>query len=130
MTDIIQTVLVLFALLQIKHTLADYFLQTQRMLSDRAVYAHIGRMQHASIHGGFSMIAALIAGLSFPAAIAFLIIDAVVHFHIDWIKGNYSERAGEGPDSKGYWRAFGVDQLAHNLTYLGLIWFWLAVFVG
>ena len=130
MTPDFQTVLVLFALLQIKHTLADYFMQTQRMLSNRGTYVNIGRMQHAGVHAVFSLLCALIAGLPTLVAIVFLVIDAVVHFHIDWVKGAYSERTGDGPDSKQYWRAFGIDQLAHQLTYLGMIWLWLAVFAG
>lgn len=130
MTDDTLTILLLFALLQAKHTLADYFMQTQRMLSNRAVYAHFGRVQHAGIHAALSLLVALIVGLPFSVAVAFFAIDAVVHFHIDWIKGAYSERTGDGPDSKGYWRAFGIDQLAHHLTYIGMIWIWLAMVAG
>jgi len=123
----IQTVLVLLALFQVKHTFADYFMQTQRMLSNRSVYAHFGRAQHAGIHALFTLIVVLIAGLPLSVALILFAIDAVVHFHIDWLKGAYSERSDEGPEKKGYWRAFGIDQLAHQLTYIGMIWFWLAV---
>jgi hypothetical protein len=130
MPDDALTILALFALLQVKHTFADYFMQTQRMLSNRAVYAHLGRVQHAGIHAALSLIVALIVGLPFSVAITFFVIDAVVHFHIDWIKGSYSERTGDGPDNKTYWRAFGVDQLAHHLTYVGMIWVWLVIFAG
>lgn len=130
MTDDVLTILLLLGLLQVKHTLADYFLQTQRMLSNRAVYAHLGRVQHVAIHAAFSLIVALVVGLPFNVAIAFFVIDAVVHFHIDWIKGSYSERTGDGPENKMYWRAFGADQLAHQLTYIGMIWVWVAMSAG
>jgi hypothetical protein len=130
MTEEISTILILFALFQVKHTLADYFMQTQRMLNNRGVYAHFGRVQHAGLHAAFSLLVALLAGLSFGAALAFFVIDAVLHFHIDWLKGVHSERTGEGPNTKGYWRAFGVDQMAHQLTYLGMIWFWVVVLAG
>ena len=130
MTDDVLTILLLFALLQIKHTLADFFMQTQRMLSNRSVYANFGRVQHSGIHAAFSLIVALIVGLPLTVAMVFFVIDAVLHFHIDWLKGSYSERTGDGPEDKGFWRAFGVDQLAHQLTYIGMIWIWLAMFTG
>jgi len=79
MTDDVLTILLLFALLQIKHTLADFFMQTQRMLSNRSVYANFGRVQHSGIHAAFSFIVALIAGLPLTVAMAFFVIDAVLH---------------------------------------------------
>mgnify|MGYP000227006797 CR=1 FL=1 len=127
MSTEIQTVLILLALFQVKHTFADYFMQTQRMLSNRSVYAHVGRVQHAGIHAILTLLVVLIVGLPLSVALTLFAIDGVVHFHIDWLKGTYSESSGEGPDQRNYWRAFGVDQLAHQLTYVGMVWFWLAV---
>ena len=123
----IQTVLALFALLQVKHTFADYFMQTQRMLSNRGVYAHFGRVQHVGVHAILTLLVVLFMGLPLSVAFALAAIDGILHFHIDWLKGRHSERTGEGPETKGYWRAFGIDQLAHQLSYIGMIWFWLAV---
>lgn len=124
------TLLGLLILLQVKHVLADYFMQTQRMLTKRSEYAHVGRAQHVGIHAVLSLLAALVVGLPGIVALVFFVVDAVLHFHIDWLKGVHSERAKDGPDTKGYWRAFGLDQLAHQLTYIVLIWIWLGMFAG
>ena len=45
---------------------------------------------------------------------------------IDLTKGRHAEMTGHGPEDAGYWRAFGVDQLAHQVTYVGIVWAWLA----
>ena len=127
MTDELYVALILFALFLIKHTLADYFLQTRRMLTNRSVYAHFGRLQHAVIHGALSFVTVLVVGLPSWVAVVLFAIDTTAHFHIDWIKGMYSDRTGDGPEKAAYWRAFGTDQLAHQLTYVGMVWFWVAV---
>lgn len=113
--------LVLLALLTIKHMFADYFLQTASMLADRGRYAHPGRAGHCLVHVVCSAICFLIMGLPLWTSILVLMAEFVVHFHIDWGKGRWSESHGHGPSDAGYWRAFGVDQTLHQLTYVVMI---------
>lgn len=124
MTDVVGTLLVLFCLLQIKHMLADYFLQTQKMLSGRATYMHAGRAQHAGVHALGSAIAFALVGAPplFIAVIA--VVDWVAHFHIDWAKARYCEENGLGPTEARFWRAAGFDQALHQLTYIAMVWAW------
>lgn len=124
----LQTALILLALLQVKHLFADFFLQTPRMLGGRDRYVHLGRAEHAGLHALLSVIAFTAAGV--PLAFTFLLclVEMVVHYHIDWIKGRHSDKVGNTPADASYWRAFGADQLAHQLTYLAMIWCW-GVFV-
>ncbi len=129
MSDVTSTVLILFCLLQIKHMFADYFLQTQRMLTGRAEYMHLGRAQHAAIHAIGSAVAFLLIGAPFPFVIAVCMSEWVVHFHIDWAKARHSQNSGLGPNDAGYWRAAGVDQAMHQLTYVAMVWAWL-VYAG
>ena len=44
------TILLLFAALQIKHLVADFFLQNAKMIQGREKYWHMGRAMHAGIH--------------------------------------------------------------------------------
>lgn len=122
----LQIALILLILLQVKHMLADFFLQTPRMLSDRARYLHFGRSEHAALHGFFSIIVFLVIGAPPLFTLALCAAEILVHFHIDWIKGRYSERTGETPAEPRFWRTFGLDQLAHQLTYVAMIWVWAA----
>jgi len=114
--------LVLLVLLQTKHLFADFFLQTPRMLRDRGVYLHFGRLQHAGLHAAASLVALVLVGV--PVALAFTVaaIEWVVHFHVDWGKGRWSDNSGHNPTQAGFWRAFGVDQAVHQWTYVAMVW--------
>ena len=43
------------------------------------------------------------------------------HYVIDFIKADLSLRSKSGPDTALYWALHGADQLAHQLTYVGLV---------
>ena len=129
MTPLLQTVLTLMLLLQVKHLFADFFMQTARMLSARDVYFHLGRLQHAGLHAGLSATVFLAIGSPLGFVVWLCALEWIVHFHIDFGKGRYSVKVGHGPADAGYWRAFGFDQFLHQLTYVGMIWAW-AVFAA
>ncbi|MEM7521066.1 MAG: DUF3307 domain-containing protein [Pseudomonadota bacterium] len=118
--------LILLALLQVKHLFADFFLQTHRMLMGRDEYVHLGRIQHVGIHGGLSFVVLAFAGVPVVLAGLLCVLEAAVHYHIDWIKGWYTAVKEHGPTDANYWRAFGTDQLAHQLTYIAMIWVLIA----
>ncbi len=129
MSDVASTILLLLCLLQIKHMFADYFLQTPRMLADRAIYIHAGRAQHAVIHAVGSAIAFLLIGAPAGFIMTLCIVEMIVHFHIDWGKARHSAASGCGPSDARFWRAAGIDQALHQLTYVAMIWAW-AYFVA
>ena len=118
MADPVTFVIVLLFLLQTKHLFADFYLQTPRMLRDRGRYLHLGRLQHAGLHAVGSLVAMVVVGVAVPLALGVAVVEWVVHFHIDFGKGRWSDRTGHGPHQAGYWRAFGVDQALHQWTYL------------
>ena len=125
MSNTVLLVLILLFLFQIKHMLADYFLQTERMLVGRDQYFHLGRVQHALVHAlGSAIVFALV--LTPPAFLLIVVmLEAVVHFHIDWGKARYSDKAGYTPADAGFWRAAGVDQALHQLTYVAMLAAWV-----
>ncbi|KIN65523.1 DUF3307 domain containing protein [Sulfitobacter noctilucae] len=124
MDTALQTALLLLVLLQFKHLVADFFLQTPRMLAGRAAYLHWGRVEHAGLHAILSLIAFVALGAPVGFVVALCFAEFVVHFHIDWLKGYHSEKKPYGPDEARYWYAFGVDQMMHQLTYVAMLWIW------
>lgn len=125
MTNTALLVLLLLFLLQVKHMFADYFMQTQRMLVDRSEYLHFGRLQHVTIHAIGSAIAFAVL-LPHPMFIfVIVVIEAIVHYHIDWAKGRYSSSANLTPEDAGYWRAIGADQAMHQITYIAMAAAWV-----
>lgn len=104
---------------------ADFFLQTPRMLVDRAEYIHFGRIQHVVIHAIGSAIALAVV-LTNPTFIFVIVVaEAIVHYHIDWGKGLYSNKTEQTPADAGYWHAIGADQALHQLTYIAMVAVWI-----
>ncbi|WP_147108761.1 DUF3307 domain-containing protein [Tateyamaria sp. syn59] len=122
MTDPVTFALVLLFLLQVKHLFADFYLQTPRMLANRAVYMHFGRLQHAGLHAVGSLVAMVLVGVPVWLGFVVAIAEWIAHFHIDWGKGWWSEHTGHDPSQGGFWRAFGLDQAVHQWTYLVMVW--------
>ncbi len=129
MSDVTSTILILFCLLQMKHMLGDYFLQTPRMLTGRATYLHLGRAQHAAVHALGSAIAFALIGAPWGLILALCVAEWIVHFHIDWAKARHSAQSGLGPTDAGYWRAAGLDQALHQFTYIAMVWAWVVITV-
>lgn len=122
--DILKMSLILLVLLQIKHMFADFYLQTPRMLAARDRYLHMGRAQHAGVHALGSAGALLWVGTAMPVLLLIVAFEWVAHYHIDWGKGWYTNATQHTPADPGYWRAIGLDQALHQLTYVAMIWSW------
>ncbi|MEM6308639.1 MAG: DUF3307 domain-containing protein [Pseudomonadota bacterium] len=116
------SILILLAAFQVKHMFADYFLQTSLMLANRAVYLHLGRALHCLVHVVGSFVCLMLFGVPVGLMLVVLVAEWIVHYHIDFAKGVWSERAAHSPSEASYWRAFGADQLMHQLTYVGMVW--------
>ncbi len=124
MEDLFLKALALIVLLQVKHLFADYFLQTPIMLQNRGKYLHFGRALHVAVHIVGSAIAFAVVGAPLGMTAVIVAVEALVHFHIDFGKGRWSDFAQDSPDDASYWRAHGVDQAAHQLTYVGMVVAW------
>lgn len=122
MPDPVSSIFLLLCLLQIKHMFADYFLQTPRMLSGRGEYLHLGRAQHAGVHALGSVVSLVLVGANTWFIIWIVVLEWIVHFNIDWGKARWSENRGYGPTHAGFWRAAGLDQALHHLTYVAMVW--------
>lgn len=125
MTDLVGTVLILIALFLVKHMFADYFMQTPKMLSGRGQYWHMGRAQHAAVHAIGSVIVFVLVGAPTLFILVICLAEWVVHFHIDWAKAKHSESKCLSPMEAAFWRAFGMDQTLHGLTYVAMAWAWV-----
>jgi len=120
------TLFVLLVLFQIKHMFADYFLQTPKMLSGRGQYLHLGRAQHAGVHAIGSALVLGVVGTNILTLIGLIVAEWIVHFHIDFWKASHSDKKKLAPDQAAFWRAAGLDQCLHQLTYVGMAAGWAA----
>ena len=118
-----ETMLLLVTLLLVKHAVADFFLQRAFMFKDKHIYAGPGGISHASIHGSLTFLAIVICLPNlWLFAVLFGLVDAVAHYHIDYVKSNWNVRTQALPSETRYWYAFGLDQMAHSLTYVLIVY--------
>ncbi len=114
------TLLLVFLLLQVKHLIIDWIMQPQWMWSKKHIYGHWGGLTHA----GFNALgtAAVIAPF-FGHFFLVFIVDFLLHYHIDWAKMNLNKYTGWGANTHPqFWWLLGLDQFAHQATYILLLY--------
>jgi hypothetical protein len=136
-------VFTLLFIFQVKHVLADYFLQGRYMLGKFKPFPDyiLPLMAHVAVHAGFTFLIGLAFGCHWLDASRLAIIDLTVHFIMDRIKaspkllGRYKALSKPeyllsmfNNDSKAmksntyFWWALGFDQFIHHLTHYYIIW--------
>jgi hypothetical protein len=112
-------ILLILILLQIKHWYVDFVQQTDAQVKHKGIYGHPIGMVHSGWQGAFT---AVIFWIWLPATDALFLglVDFFLHYHIDYVKMHFGNR---DITTKAFWAQLGLDQLAHQLTYIFLIWY-------
>jgi hypothetical protein len=115
-------ILILLLLLQIKHCYADFVLQTYMQTVKKGVWMDPIGISHTLDHIYCSLIALLVFSLFVPiSAIGILLVsfvEGIVHYLVDYTKVKYGSKDNTKPI---FWTQFGLDQLAHQATYLAMV---------
>jgi hypothetical protein len=114
--------LILFIGLEVKHYVADYFLQPAWMLVGKGDVRHPGGYAHAGIHALLSGLVLLVAGASLPLLAGLVVAEWVIHYVLDYSKIHYSRGVHVDTSPRRFWALHGVDQLTHQLTYAAMIY--------
>lgn len=109
--------MLILLLLQLKHFVADFFIQTPYMYKNKGTYGHLGGISHSGIHGIFTF-QILIWFLAPAQALGLAFLDMVIHYHMDWFKVYWSKKRGYNFYNNEYWVWLGIDQTIHQLTYI------------
>jgi hypothetical protein len=110
------------AVLMLKHTVADFFLQTPYQYLNKGTYGHPGGLVHAGIHVALTpLVYLLLVPSSLLLAGAIALGEFAVHYHVDWLKEQVTHRNGWTTRDPGFWHALGADQLVHGVTYITLV---------
>ncbi len=119
-------ILILLLLLQIKHYYADFAIQTYQQTVRKGIYRDLVGISHSLDHVWSSIIALFLFSFIHPIGLLPMIllplVEGIIHYHIDWTKVHYGCKDLTKPV---FWNQFGLDQLAHQLTYIGMIWYLL-----
>jgi hypothetical protein len=120
----LEAALLIFCILQVKHFLADFVLQTPRMIHEKGIYGASHGIYHSLWHSTGTLLAFVWLHPIIGLVTAFF--DFLLHYHIDWSKTKINAHAKLTLQDRAFWIWFGADQLAHQLTYILLIW-WIFV---
>lgn len=117
-------------LFQAKHFAADFLLQPGYIWKNKGTYGHPGGVAHALIHMVGSVPALVALGMAPAAVLGAILVEGVVHYHIDWTKERLNRTLALTSTQARFWHLFGADQAAHQLTYIGLLWAGIALAPG
>lgn len=115
-------ILILLLLLQIKHCYADFVLQTYMQTVKKGVWLDPIGISHTTDHIYCSLVALLLFSLFVPLSAGSIIlvslVEGVIHYLVDYVKVKYGSKDNTKPI---FWTQFGLDQLAHQATYLAMV---------
>ena len=111
--------LIFLILLEIKHLLCDFIFQTLHQVQNKGTYGHPGGLIHAGIHGLGTAIVLLLTGFYWWPILLVAVVESLIHYHLDWSKENLL-RHWTWDKNKLFWSMLGMDQMLHQLTYLGI----------
>ena len=129
MDDLSTALIAVFALLQLKHFVFDYLVQTPYQFRNKGTYGHPGGFLHAGLQALGTTAAFLAITPTFAVGAAIVVVEFIVHYHIDWTKERWLRSGGYTPTDGVYWRIYGIDQLAHQATYVAIAWVLAGQFV-
>lgn len=111
--------IVLIAVFQVKHFVADYILQGKYMLGKfKLVGWEMPLLAHSSIHMAMTFFIVL-CYLPVQYALMLAVLDMGIHFVIDRLKVLIS-RGYDSSKDKEFWWALGADQMSHHFTHYGI----------
>lgn len=112
---------IILALLFIKHFLVDFIFQTTEQIKNKGSYGHLKGIEH-SIQHGIGTAFVLFLFVDWEVSLLLGAVDSGIHYHIDWLKMNISQKWNHAINSPQFWTWFGADQLTHSLTYVWIVW--------
>lgn len=113
----------LLLLLNFKHLIVDGFIQSRFPYhwQQKGTWGAKGGIHHAALHGLFTFLILLLATNVWMATwIAIAEFD--LHYIIDWAKMNINRIKRLTPNDGAFWDWLMVDQFAHQVCYIGIIW--------
>jgi hypothetical protein len=112
----------LFIGLELKHYIADYFLQPGWMLGGKGDFRQPGGYAHAGVHAALTALVLLLAGTPLNWLTGIVVAEFVVHYLLDYSKIHYSRGVHVDTQPRRFWSLHGLDQITHQLTYAAIIY--------
>lgn len=85
-------------------------------------------ISHTLDHVYCSLIVLLIFSIFVPLGVFTILVvtfaEGVVHYLVDYVKVKHGSKDNTKPI---FWTQFGLDQLAHQITYIAMVWVLLLI---
>jgi hypothetical protein len=120
-TEQVQLVLAALLVLQFKHFIADFVLQSPYQFLNKGKYGHPGGVIHAGIHVLGTLLAFLVITPSLLLSAAIVAGEFIAHYHIDWLKERTVKYNQWVFPQSEFWWTFGADQALHQVTYVAIV---------
>ena len=119
-------ILALLVLLQIKHWYADFKIQTYMQTVKKGVWLDPIGMSHTGDHIKATLVVLTVFWFIHPISIMSILtialLEGIYHYMVDFTKVKWGCKDNTKPL---FWNQFGLDQLAHQLSYLAIVWYLL-----
>lgn len=110
----VDSVILIFFLLTLKHFIIDFILQTERQVQTKGILFHPVGFSHSLEHGIWTAVIFNFF-IPFEYAILFGYAETPIHYTVDFLKMRFGCR---DITKKLFWFQLGLDQFAHYLTYI------------
>ena len=121
-------ILFLLLLFQIKHWYADFKIQTYMQTVKKGVWLDPVGMSHTWDHTKATAVVLaifyLVHPLSLLAILTVILLEGPYHYIVDYTKVKYGSKDNTKPL---FWNQFGLDQMAHQVSYLVIAWYLLVL---
>jgi hypothetical protein len=114
------TVVAALLLLQVKHFIFDFVLQTPYQSRNKGIYGHPGGLLHAGLHVFGTAIVLAVLRVPVALLLGLLAAEFILHYHLDWGKEQVVKRFVFSRDTL-FWLVFGLDQLLHQASYVMIL---------
>jgi hypothetical protein len=115
-------IILLLFFLQVKHWYADFKIQTYMQTVRKGIWLDLIGLSHTLDHVWTTLIALLVYSLFYSVTASVIltvaVVESILHYAIDYTKVKYGCKDNTKPL---FWNQFGLDQLAHQVTYLGMV---------
>ena len=112
----------LFIGLELKHFIADYFLQPGWMLAGKGDFRRPGGYAHAGVHAALTGVVLVLAGTPWAWLVGIVMAEFAIHYVLDYSKIVYSRGVHIDSQPRRFWSLHGLDQITHQLTYAVIIY--------
>lgn len=105
-------------LLNLKHLVAEYILQTPRIAESKIRYGSLNSFIHTLHHAFGTLMAGLLVDFNLGLILGLVLIEAVIHYHVDWLHMKFGAQSYK---DKKYWQWTGIEQFLHQQTFILMI---------